>query len=188
MKSYIMLLLSFLMLSAFSKLAYRTINLEIKDKSKISIQGTSNVNSFECFYENHIELKNKRIELLANNNNFKLENAMLHIKANAFDCGGKRINSDFKNLLKTEQFPQINIKVKSITQQQNTYFANVDVEIAGQTKAYQFKVLSPDQFHYTSDLIINISDFELESPKKLMGLIKVDELIDINFDLFVSLN
>lgn len=187
MKSVISLCIGFFILVGFASLDYRTLEVEIKENSTISIKGTSNVHSFECSYKEEIELFNNNIELLPNSNSFEIKKAKLHLTSKSFDCGGRRINSDFKDILQAEKFPHIDIKVNSITPHQTQYLADVEVHIAGHTKNYQLQVENPDKSHFTGDLIVDITDFGLESPKKMMGLIKVDQLIDINFDLYLNI-
>lgn len=187
MKSIFSLTITFLFLVGFASLEFKTLQVKIEEHSKISIKGTSNVNSFECVYEDKIEMLNRNIELQPKHQNYKIENAQLHLKAASFDCGGKRINKDFKGLLQTERFPHVDIEVNSINQKNEQFEAEVNVHIAGHTKAYAFEVFNPDKNHFTGDLIIDITDFNLESPKKLMGLIEVNNLIDINFDLFLQI-
>lgn len=187
MKSVISICVGFFILVGFASLDYRTLEIKIEDKSKISIKGTSNVNSFQCAYEEEIGMLNSSIEVLPNSNSFKIKKAQLHLEAKSFDCGGRRINKDFKDLLQTETFPHIDIEVLSITPSAEKFMADVKVHIAGHTNSYFLEVNNPKNNQFTGDLIVDITDFGLESPKKLMGLIEVHDLIDINFNLFLKI-
>ncbi len=164
------------------------IEVTFEKESKVAIKGTSNVNSFTCEYQDEIKLQQKTINVETNRKEkFNIKKAKLHLFANNFDCGGRRINKDFRALLQTDKFPYIDIYVHGISFLEKEYVADVEVSIAGKNNNYKLKVENPEKNHFTGDLIIDISDFGLESPKKLMGLIEVNNLIDINFDVYLSL-
>lgn len=164
------------------------IEVTFEKESKVAIKGTSNVNSFTCEYQDEIKLQQKTINVETNRKEkFNIKKAKLHLFANNFDCGGRRINKDFRELLQTDKFPYVDIYVHGISFLEKEYVADVEVSIAGKNNCYKLKVENPEKNHFTGDLIIDISDFGLESPKKLMGLIEVNNLIDINFDVYLSL-
>lgn len=165
-----------------------TFEVNFEKESKIAIKGTSNVNSFACRYQDEIKLQQRTIDVeKSTKEKYNIKKAKLHLFANNFDCGGKRINKDFKALLQTETFPYVDIYVHGISFFEKEYIADVEVSIAGKNNTYKLSVENPEKNHFTGDLIIDITDFGLESPKKLMGLIEVNNLIDINFDVYLSL-
>jgi hypothetical protein len=188
MKSFFSLSIGFCILVSFAGLDFRTLEIKIEDKSKISIQGTSNVNSFQCVYEEEISLVQNTIEFLPKSESFEVKKAQLNLEAKSFDCGGRRINRDFNNLLKSDAFPHVHIKILTITPYGKSYLADVEVHIAGHTKRYQIEVVNPEKNQFLGELILDITDFNLESPKKLMGLIKVDDLINIHFNMYIQID
>jgi hypothetical protein len=61
------------------------------------------------------------------------------------------------------------------------------VKIAGVEKEY----LVPVTYNQTTNnvkghLKLNIKDFKLKSPKKLLGMVVVNENVEINFNLFLQ--
>ncbi len=188
MKSFFTLYIAFFILASFATLEERTLKVKIQENSEISIKGTSNVHSFECTYQEDIELTSKTIELVPNPNSFKINKAKLHLTAKSFDCGGRRINNDFKDILKADQFPHVDIQILSISPNQNQYVADIEVKIAGHSKNYKLHAKNPKNNYFTGNLSVDITDFGLESPKKVMGLIKVNELINIKFNLYIEVN
>lgn len=188
MKSFLSLSIGFYILMSFARLDYSSLDIKIKDQSTISIKGTSNINSFQCVYEEEISLMQNTIEFTSKQKSFKIKKAQLNLEAKSFDCGGRRINRDFNALLKSKAFPHVNIKILTITPHKDTYLADVEVHIAGYSKHYQIEVLSPEKNHFLGELLLDITDFNLESPKKIMGLIQVDDIINIHFNMYVQID
>ncbi|MDO5972472.1 YceI family protein [Flavivirga aquimarina] len=188
MKKVLFYIFIFTML-AFSSL--RGISVVITPSSQLVIKGKTNVNSFKCQY-NILKLnkpipvffKRHKAKIIFNKTTLVLENA-------DFDCGGRGINTDFQELLKSETHPQIRIKLKEISKDlkdENLVNALLDLELAGVTKSYVIPVEleGEDILVVKGVLCLNIRDFNLEPPKKALGLIVVEDLIEINFQLKVK--
>lgn len=171
---------------SFAFIANNTLEVDIKKDSEIIIKGTSSVNTFKCNYHHQIEVVENEITYKKNQASYLLENAKIALDANAFDCGGRRINSDFRELLDTENHPHIEIKIQQIKIKNNQVTADAKVNLAGKSKTYTFPIETPEENNFIGDLCINITDFGLEPPKKMMGLIVVDEIIDIEFNLYTE--
>ena len=65
--------------------------------------------------------------------------------------------------------------------------AKLNVKIAGIEREY----LVPVTYNQTTNnvkgqLKLNIKDFKLKSPKKLLGMVVVNDNVDINFNLFLQ--
>jgi hypothetical protein len=60
--------------------------------------------------------------------------------------------------------------------------------MAGNTKRYLLPVNVSESKHlsYSGSMDLDINDFNLEAPKKLMGAVKVSNIIKIVFDLKVA--
>lgn len=163
----------------------------ITPKSELHINGTSNVTDFKCRY--NIKNLNRpiRIQYKKENKSIKFENSQLVLENSGFDCGGRGINRDFHGLLQSDIYPQITLKLKEITlnpQSKHKAMAWVEIEIAGIKESYQMET----EFSHGQDWLIsgklklNIKDFELKAPKKMLGLIVVSDEIEINFNLVVQ--
>ncbi|HLT51452.1 MAG TPA: hypothetical protein VKZ93_05815, partial [Arenibacter sp.] len=63
----------------------------------------------------------------------------------------------------------------------------VDIEIAGLTNSYTIPVKfdRKENLCILGELKLNLDDFKLKAPKKVLGLITVHETITINFDLAI---
>ena len=161
--------------------------VKITNKSEVSIKGKSNVNSFECKYNPDFIENDLQVSIARNNNKIVLEGAKLSIKSAGFDCAHKMITKDFKSILKAEEYPHIVINVKELNAVKENITAKLNVKIAGIEREY----LVPVTYNQTTDnvkgqLKLNIKDFKLKSPKKLLGMVVVNDNVDINFNLFLQ--
>lgn len=189
----ILFFVSILASLSFTNDLVKSASVTIAPSSKIVIKGKTNVNTFKCQY--NIQKLNKPISVYFRKQNDEIifERTTLALENANFDCGGRAINNDFQELLKSETYPKIFIKLKEISKYpnyENRIQTLLDIEIAGVTRAYSI----PVEFEDDDTLIIkglltlNLRDFNLEPPKKALGLIVVKDTIDINFQLRVEEN
>lgn len=187
----IVLLISIFSLFAFTSSDVKRTSVMITPNSKLLIVGKTNVNSFNCRYD--ILKLQKPIPVFYKKHHDKIsfDNTVLVLDNVNFDCGGRGINADFHELLKTKTYPQIRIKLKEISEGKTNnkpVLAHMDITIAGITKGYQMpvEVSNADAMQINGILNLNLSDFNLEAPKKALGLIVVKDEIEINFELAVK--
>lgn len=160
-------------------------HIYILPKSELKIRGKSNINKFSCDF-NFLKLDNPLvISYQQKENKMYFNSATLPIKNIFFDCGGRRINKDFHKLLNTKEFPKILIKLKEVEYLQESIKACIEMEIAGISKNYTMHVTKTKENVHTilGSLELDISDFNLESPTKLLGIIVVSDIIEIDFNL-----
>lgn len=189
----LLLLISFLVLTAFSTSIFEADSLEVivKGNSEVSISGTTNVNSFTCCY-NIAKLESPiPVSFESNNQKMVFQSTALYLENTCFDCGHKAINKDLNKLLKTEEYPRIKLKLISIektSKTKNTYNARVKIHIANSANTYTFpvQVTGSEDFHIKGSLSIDLRDYNLQAPKKMMGLIVVHDDIVVNFNLHLK--
>ena len=169
----------------------RETKVRVEPESEVVIAGTTNVNTFTCKY-NLQELEMPiRLVYDEKSEQIHFKNAELKLVNDCFDCGGKAINKDFQELLKTERHPQVGLKllyVEPPTPNQNIVDVGVEIKIAGVSRKYRTEL----HCEQTKDICVNgtlalkLSDFELEAPKKMLGMIKVDDEIKVHLTLQMS--
>lgn len=163
----------------------------VTSESELHINGTSNVTDFECGY-NIMNLNDPiQIHYETENNVIRFEKSTLILENHGFDCGGKRINKDFHGLLKSDVYPKITLKLKEVKLnpgKENKAMALIEIEIAGVSHSY----LMETEFHHgqnwmiSGNLKLNIKDFNLKAPRKMLGLVVISEDIEIIFKLVVK--
>lgn len=150
--------------------------------STLEIKGSSNVNNFTCVF------KMEDISTVSVNYNVqkqKFESALVQFPVASFDCGGRMINSDFRDLLQENKFPKLSLRLMEIVPlEEDKALISLEFEIAGVKKLYKVPVSFAVMKGYYSSrghVELDIRDFGLTQPKKLFGMIVISNKIDINF-------
>ena len=167
-------------------------------ESRLWIKGSSNVNQFECHADNYSgEATVPEAEESPSIINASSELLLLKIdiEVDSFECGKQRMNKDLQEALQAEKFPEITFIYQDATlisepQDMNDGFRLRVfglLTVAGTTKEIDFSTeayyINQRRVRAVGETIINMTDFGVEPPTALMGLIRADEELTVNFDL-----
>jgi len=169
----------------------RKTKVRVAPESEVVIAGTTNINNFTCKY--NLQQLEVPIRLVYDEKSEQIlfKNAELKLVNDCFDCGGKGINKDFQELLKTKKHPEVELKLLSVeppSPNQSTVDVGMEIKIAGVSREYK-TILHCEQdkeICVSGTLKLKLSDFELEAPKKMLGMIKVDDEIKVYLSLQLS--
>lgn len=171
------------------------------DESRLWIEGRSNVNQFECQAENYSgeallpELENQTTLLTQAS---ELLFVKIDVEVDSIDCGQKKMNNDLRKALKADSFPEITFVFEeaNVLSEPQTLDDAFEVEvhglltIAGNTRKISFLT---DAYYQNEQRVravgkttINMTDFGVEPPSALMGLIRANEELTVNFDLIAT--
>ena len=161
----------------------------VSDKSNVKIVGSSNVNKFNCLLVDY----SRDEELVSNEDmyGFKFEPGTISLRIDQFDCGHQVMNKDFVEALNGIDYPYIQLKLQKIDLRTELNGIGVfEVEISGQVK--ECVVMDLNLFKTIDTLVIrgkkafSMRDFGIDPPSKLFGLIQVEDIITIDFDLVLN--
>lgn len=186
LKSILLAVALGLLLSSFTEQGRWVID----PQSRLSIYGSTNVNSFKCTLKQYAKsdtleyVKNSGIIVMCNKNR-------MSIPVKGFSCGNNQITKDFQQTLKSDKYPQLDIVFRSFQngeiEDNDCVEGVVDIVLAGVTKRYSVKyyarVPSNNTILLTGMQTVQFSDFKLTPPQKMMGLIQVQESLDVEFNL-----
>lgn len=163
----------------------------IDSNSEVFISGTSNVNSFNCYYDVSKLESPIPVNFENKDNSYVFHSTFLELENSYFDCGHKAINKDFNKLLQSDIYPTIKIqliKINQATELKDTFNAKVKIHIGNTSNFYEFPVQidKEEVLKVKGELNLNLCDFNIEAPKKMLGLIVVDDEIDVNFNLYLK--
>ena len=163
----------------------------IHPESSLSIHGTTNINTFKCMFGSYN--RKDTLEYLSDGNTIqmKVTRNRMRIPVKSFDCGNRQITKDFLQTLKSDTHPDLEIRFRSFSNgsvRDNTHIdGDVEIILAGVKKQYEVRYLVkvPDKNTILLKGVqpVNFSDFCLEPPQKMMGLIQVQECLDVEFNL-----
>ncbi len=186
-----LLLVMLMFLSAFTNAqnSFHKKTIKFLPQSQLNITGDTNISAFECIFNTSYLKKEQVIQYTGTNSYLRFTDAVLTLDTKAFDCGNKRINKDFHDLIKSDEHPEIFLELYEIKIRSNNFaIAKACITIAGKQKTYELpvEIIEGNVSHFKGKLKLNINDFGLEPPKKLFGMIVVKDDIEINFNLVVQ--
>lgn len=160
--------------------------------SWLSIEGSSNVNHFTCEVRQYLLADTLRWVRDERTRKLMFRNSAVRIDVQQFDCHHKFITVDLKKTLKASQYPYLRIHFMSIedltwVQEGATVRGQLIIELAGVRKPVdiEYKVLHGQggRFRLNGSKHLRLTDFHLQPPSKLAGLIRINEDIRVNFEL-----
>lgn len=190
--STFLLLVFSLSLASKSKEILRHWN--VTSASYLQIEGTTNLNSFQCgsVYESGNDMIRERW----NPSNEKWEIfGSINLDVDNFDCNNRVMNNDFKNTLDYSNHPEIKVEFIDLKESRtvgNTRMAEgwVAITIVGKTRKYYLKseleILDDYYSILRGEQVFTFSDFGLTPPQKGLGLVRVDDQLTVSFELILE--
>lgn len=166
----------------------REVRIHILPDSEVVISGTSNVNAFSCVYRPGEAVSELPVAYQIANARYRFQSARLELRNDCFDCGGRMINRDFRTMLQTEVFPEIQLDLLSarfLPHSTTEVSAQIGVTLAGVNHTYQAVLQCEGEgaVCVSGKVPMRLSDFRLQPPKKAMGLIRVADDIQVHLNI-----
>lgn len=177
-------------MASYSLLSKKEYNTKIffGSNSSLKIHCKTNVNSFDCNFDVNKLSDSLNVSYTNSGSLIEFSQANLILPNIFFNCGGRGINKDFHSLLKSEEFPEIQltlVNISFLSKDLCNAQAQIDIVICDIIKTYKIPITINSETGITvkGRLPIDILDFSLEPPKKVLGMIKVSNEIEIEFNL-----
>jgi len=168
----------------------------IQKTSNLNIAGHTNVNSFACAVNQYTRPDTITCVYNSERSTGVTLKGSLLIDVNAFDCSNRPMTSELKKTLKQPQYPYlkitfVNLEKMPCPQARNESLKGcVNIEMAGVCKSFEINY----ELLTKSDACIELigcrtfcfSDFGLEPPKKMGGIIRVKNELDVQFHLYIQ--
>lgn len=170
----------------------------IQEQSWISIAGSSNVNTFECYSNSNFTAGNVLVSANQAGNSMVFSDAAMSLQIKSFDCKNPLLNKDLYQTLGADKNPNIHIElldaefVSTETTNPLSGEITVTVNLTINTNSKQIRIpiqwvrVDATAFKFLGTYDINMTDFQIKPPTHAFGLIKVDEWITITFNLIVN--
>ena len=176
------------------------IEFRISPASVLSLSGESSVTGFSCELRNNFTNTRQLITAEVKDDMLKLDGAEIEIIIENFDCANARMERDLQDAMKANQFPSMTLRIMEFN-----YTGGIDeiLESKCTTGLVEITLANISQCVFLnfndielSDNLLSISgtkeidmrEFDIIPPQVLLGLVKVDEIIVIKFDLKVMLS
>ena len=195
----VFVLIALLVLTFYPLSAQITFFVDIQKNSSITINGTTNLLSFKLTqHGDKLAKRNFSINATQSQNKIVLSQNEHSISVTDFDSKNKLALRDFLKLVKADTYPTFRVKLnyfeiepKAISKDLSKANASIDLTITGKTKQYNIPISSNregDLYILKGTEKLNIRDFGLVPPVEMMGLIRVNEWISIDFNIVCKIN
>ncbi len=166
-----------------------------KEVSRLWIEGSSNVNTFDCVandYHGKAELAQRTTEDSKRDLSLRVD-----IEVEGFDCGKRKMNRDLKEALKADRYPEITFifseaEIADIESPESSVKFRVkgSLTVAGVTREISFladgELLENGRKNVRGSKQIQMTDYNITPPTGLFGLIKADDELTVHFDLIAK--
>ncbi len=181
----------------FSSGPARNLSFTVDDESWLRLSGTSSVNCFECISASEITKGNMEVSVDDSGGSMTFSNARLKIRVKSFDCRNPRLNRDMHNALGVDKYPEISIELLEAgasgyneSNGSGSTRTRVAISLNGRKKIVEIPVEwraeGNDRFRFSGTRTLKMSDFGVVPPSPMFGLIKVNDDIDISFNIAVT--
>ncbi|MBS1538042.1 MAG: YceI family protein [Bacteroidetes bacterium] len=178
------------------------ITAYIEDNSRLFINGSSNINTFECNSKDKYTPLSVGIILNETSDTMWLTNASLQLLTKNLDCSNPKMNSDLRDALNADQYPIIKINLlgamtlgavrfddieydwKTLKTVANLTITNVTKRIVMDMKV---RKIDNGKYQFVAVKEVRMTDYNVKPPEVLLGMIKVNNHITINLDITARL-
>lgn len=175
------------------------VKYSVDATSSIKIAGESNVSPFECLYSEGLPAGYVTIiRDGAADQEFEFSKSALDIKIKSFDCKNSLMNRDLYNAMNADKNPFIRIELQKAffiksnsdlhPQSDLTVEISLTINETCKRELIDLKIeeTASNMIKITGSKSIRMTDYNITPPSAMMGLIKVKNLITIDFELIVK--
>lgn len=163
-----------------------------KENSRLWIEGTSNVNRFQCRAARY----NTDVDPPTTDTTAKVK---IDVDVKGFDCGKRRMNRDLYETLLAGKHPFISFEydsTESMTYSEETDTYNMSVAgkltVAGHTNRIQFPLTAvlkdENTIRAVGSTILKMTAYNVDPPSALLGLVRVNDELVVHFEIIANLN
>lgn len=199
---YILLVLFSSAFAAFNTEDARPIlrhRLIVLPDSRLLINGKTNINQFQCAISRYCGSDTLVLQEGGANGRPVFVKGFVRLEASGFDCGMAAMTHDFDKTIRAKDHPVISIDFKSFEKvptyaacTEEKFKSTLAISMAGISRTFEVEcsVEAKDNglIHLKGGRAFQFSDFDLETPKHMMGLIKVNDALDVQFHLVLKLD
>ena len=171
----------------------------IMQGSQMMIHGEANIHHFSCRLKNAFDLTPFKLRGVLEGKRIYLKVGRISIPVNKLDCGSDKINEDMVDLLKGKEHPDIFLDFldfaapewkKSGKFHSSTAHSKINITLAGKTIPYfvhlEMVKVNENNILVSGQKKLKMTDFKIKPKTYLFGLVKIKELIEIDFELILT--
>ena len=166
----------------------------VQPESSIRIHGSTSVNRFICSLDGIPNLDTLILHKGARPGHLMFKRKTVHIPLVPFQCPNRMIKRDFLETLRAHAYPHIALNFHDLQLHPNpTRWATepvngtVDIGIANVTRTYYLRfdldIYGSKMIVLSGRQVLRLSNFKLQPPSKIMGLINLADEVEVEFTL-----
>lgn len=169
----------------------------ILKKCSVKVNGSTNVSRFTCIVPANPNQDTLRYIVKSNQPTAVTMTGHMEVPVLYFDCANTVMTKTLRKTLKEKEFPDLCIyflsmeRYPSLTAAAESVTGTVNIELAGVTKQikvhYKISMDSDSTISMTGTQSICFSDFGMVAPRKLGGIIRTSDQVDVEFTIHCRL-
>lgn len=192
----LLLLLMFMTVLAFRKANTDPVKWVLTKQCTLKVNGSTNINRFSCIIPEYTSPDTLICYKENRNDPVKVTGSMA-LDVQKFDCNHPVMTNDLRKTLKAKVYPKIIIKFLNLSKypefynREETIKGGVTIELAGTVKRfevdYKYILSTNGNLKLVGTKQVNFSDFNIIPPRKLGGMIKTNNQLNVEFVLNVKI-
>jgi hypothetical protein len=173
------------------------ISYSVKKDSWLSLSGTTNINAFECLSNGEIIHGYILVDAIEEGKRINFSEAGLVLDVSSFDCKNQMITRDMHKALGGSQAPGIGIQLLDAKAGEinpdsasGNILTNILITINNISGIKQMDIAwsrtAANEFQFEGMAELSMKDFNIDPPSPVMGLVKVNDTITVNFNYSVQ--
>jgi hypothetical protein len=172
--------------------------LIVQPSSTLQIEGTTNINSYECDIIRYTGSDTLVLHEGGRNIRPVFVKGAVELDATSCDCGMAPMTSDFRKAINSKEYPSIIIDFISFERMPvygsapDKFKGILKISIGGVTKLFEVKcsinATPAGIIHLVGTRAFNFSDFNITPPRRMLGAVKVNESLTVSFHLQLKLD
>jgi len=179
-----------------SELAYRgsdePIYWVVSKQCVLKVIGSTNINKFSCTILEYVQPDTLTVIKISKQQRIKMTGSIL-LNVQNFDCKNAMMTNDLRKTLKAKQYPKLKITFEDLSEYPDPndlkakITGRVTIHLAGVIKQYDidyhYKFSADHNICLIGNKELNFSDFHIDPPKRLGGMIKTNNSLNVEFTL-----
>ena len=157
-------------------------------QSKVWVEGTSTVRAYKCAAKSIVATLQTSPEGQPAELAQLVKSALVTVATETLECGNGTMNEHMRKALKQTEHPNVSFSLDSYTLDPSGLLKG-KLQIAGQEKEVEFPATVTDDgstIHVAGSKQINMKEWGVKPPSLMLGAMKVNQMVTINFDVIVK--
>ena len=194
-RPYLLLLFILLPSLAFNAGHTDPVKWILTKECTLKVNGSTNINKFSCIVPEYTQPDTLICYKDNKNGPIKITGSMA-LDVQKFDCKHAVMTNDLRKTLKAKVYPKIIIKFLNLSRYPDVYNREevikgaVTIELAGIVKRfevdYKYTMNGNGNLKLIGTKQVNFSDFNISPPRKLGGMIKTNNELNVEFVLNIK--